>query len=125
MNAQKFVYYGFHSLIFQRFPASRMFFELCQHEGVVAVIRRLCQCSHVGRPRGIKKFAVDKLRSATPVRVSLLSTVEAVATLVIKHRLRELFCCNIHSLTLLAGPQAAQARYAIYRLCMGKHTLSL
>ena len=51
----------------------------------------------------MKKFAVDKLRSITPVRVSLLSTVEAVAILVIKHRLRKLFCCNIHRLTLLAG----------------------
>ena len=27
----------------------------------------LSQCSHVGRPREIKKFAVDKLRSVTPV----------------------------------------------------------
>ena len=78
-------------------------FELCQHEGGVTVIGRLSQCSHGWRPRGLKKFAVDKLRSATPVRVSLLSTVEAMATLVIKHRLRTLFCCNIHHLTLLAG----------------------
>ena len=52
---------------------------------------------------GIKKFAVDKLRSATPVRVSLLLTVEVVATLVIKNCLRKLFCCNIHRLMLLAG----------------------
>ena len=37
MIAQKFVYYGFHSLIFQYFPASRM----CQHEGSVTVIGRL------------------------------------------------------------------------------------
>ena len=66
-------------------------------------LERLNQSSHVGKPRGIKKFEVDKLRSATPVRVSLLSTVEAVATLVMKHRLRELFWWNIHRLTLLAG----------------------
>ena len=46
------------------------------------MIGRLSQCSHVGRPRGIKKFAVNKLRSATPVRLTLLSTVEGVATLV-------------------------------------------
>ena len=44
----------------------------------------LRQCSHIGRPRGIKKFAADKLRCATPVSLSLLSTVEAVATLVLK-----------------------------------------
>ena len=67
------------------------------------MIGRLRQCSHVGRPTGIKKYAVAKLRSVTPVRVSLLSMIEAVATLVIKHRLRKLFCCNIHHLTLLAG----------------------
>ena len=78
-------------------------FELCQHERGVTVIGRLSQCSHVGRPREIKKFALHNLRSVTQVRVSLLSTVEAVATLVIKHRLRKLFCCNIHRLTLFTG----------------------
>ena len=55
------------------------------------MIGRLRQCSRVGRPRGIKKFAVDKLRSVTPIMVSMLSTVEVVATLVIKHRIRKLF----------------------------------
>ena len=65
----QFVYYA-------SFNASRLR-KLCQHEVGVAVSGRLRQCSHVGRPRGIKKFAVDKLRSATPVRLSLLSTVEA------------------------------------------------
>ena len=59
------------------------------------MIGRLSQCSHVGRPRGIKKFAVDKLRSATPVRLSLLSTVEAMATLVWKSIFGKLFPCNI------------------------------
>ena len=53
------------------------FFELCQHEGGETVIGR-----HVGRLSGISKFAVDKLRSATPLKLSLLSTIEAVATLV-------------------------------------------
>ena len=67
------------------------------------MIGRLRQCSHVGRTREIKKFAGDKLRSATPVRVSLLSSVEVVATFVIKQLLKKLFCCNIHRLTLLAG----------------------
>ena len=41
-----------------------------------------------------RTFTVDKLRSTTPVRVSLLSTVEAFATVVLKRRLRTLFCCN-------------------------------
>ena len=35
-------------------------FELCQHERGMTVIGQLRQCSHVGRPREIKKFAVDK-----------------------------------------------------------------
>ena len=38
------------------------------------MIARLRQCSRVGRLRGINKFAVDKLRSATLVRLTLLST---------------------------------------------------
>ena len=59
------------------------------------MIGRLTPCSHVGRLRGIKEFAVDKRRSATPIRPSLLSTVEAVATLVIKRIFRKLFACNI------------------------------
>ena len=44
------------------------------------MIEHLSKCSHVGRPMGMKKSAVDKLWSATPVRLSLLSTVKAVAT---------------------------------------------
>ena len=59
------------------------------------MIGRLTQCSHVGRLTGIKEFAVYKRRSATPVRPSLLSTVEAVATLVIKRIFLKLFACNI------------------------------
>ena len=100
MNAQKFVRYGFHSPIFQRFSASIMcFWSLStQRSRDGDWMTRLRQCSHVGSPREIKKFVV-----ATPVRPSLLSTVEAVATLVIKHLLRKLFCCNIHRLTLLVG----------------------
>ena len=58
------------------------------------MVGRLGQCSHVGRPRGIKKFAVDRLRSAISVRLSLLSTVEAVANLVSKRFSRKLFSCN-------------------------------
>ena len=58
------------------------------------MIGQLTQCIHVGRPREITKFAVDKLRSATPIRISLSSTVEAVATLVIKHLFRKLFSRN-------------------------------
>ena len=33
-------------------------------------VARLRQCSNVGRPRGIKKFAVNTLRSATQVRLN-------------------------------------------------------
>ena len=58
------------------------------------MVERLGQCSHFGRPRGIKKFAVDTLSSATSVRLSLLSTVEAVATLVSKRLFLKLFSRN-------------------------------
>ena len=44
-----------------------------------------------GDPGGIKKFAVDKLRYVTPVRLSLLSTVERVATLVISYSFESCF----------------------------------
>ena len=60
------------------------------------MIGRLRQCSYVRRLRGIKKFAVDKLQSATPARLSLLSKVEPVAGhFGDKAHLSKLFPCNI------------------------------
>ena len=78
--------------------------------GGVTVIGQLSQWIHVGRPREITKFAVDKLRSATPIRLSLSSTVEAVATLVIKYLFRKLFSCNrVKKLPLEVAPRTTIA----------------
>ena len=81
MNARKFVHYGFHCPIFQRFPASRMWSLSTRRRRDCDWTTRLRQCSHAGDPGKWRTLRLTNYSLPPPVRLTLLSTVEAMATL--------------------------------------------